>query len=141
MEPDTFLERCAHILAERLEAFGYTFTIAQPTTNGSGGPFARGVFRRGDRQIQLWARYDRLGGVVYRVGDDEFTHQAYMRAIGLEKTAHWPRLNDGDPLGGFERLLRDFAHCAEFLMGDAALIVRRVRALPPNRTGFKALAS
>jgi hypothetical protein len=141
VEPDTFLEMGARVLAEKLQPLGYEFAITQPPLKGSGGPFAWAAFRHGNREIQLWARYDRLGSVRYRLGDEEFTHQEYMRAMGLEKDAHWPGFDDGDPLGGFKRLLSDLGQCDEFLTGDAAAIVERVRALPPERTGFQALGS
>ncbi len=141
MEPDTFLELGARVLAEKLEPLGYEFAITQPSLKGSGGPFAWAAFRRGDREIQLWARYDRLGSVLYRLGDHEFTHKEYMRAMGLEREAHWPGFDDGDPLGGFKRLLVDLSHCGEFLTGDAASVLEKVRALPPEKTGFQALGS
>jgi hypothetical protein len=139
MEPDKFLEQGARVLAEKLEPLGYEFAIGQPSLNGSGGPFAWAAFKRGDREIRLWVRYDRLGSVLYRLGEDEFTHHDHMRALGLQKAAHWPGFDDGDPLGGFNRLLSDLSHCDEFLTGDAAAVARTVRALPPERTGFQAL--
>lgn len=139
MEPDTFLEKGACVLAEKLEPLGYRFAISQPAIEGSGGSFAWAAFSRGDREIQLWARRDQLGNVRYRLGDDEFTHREHMRALRLETAAHWPGFDDGDPLGGFKRLLLDLAQCDEFLSGDAASVVRRVRTLPPERTGFLAL--
>ena len=141
MKPDIFLESGARVLAKKLEPLGYLFAITQPRLDGSGGPFAWGAFRRDDRKIQLWARYDRLGSVHYRLGEDEFTHQEYMRAMGLTKTARWPGFDDGDPLGGFKRLLSDLGQCDEFLTGDAASVVEAVRALPPEKTGFHALGS
>jgi len=141
VEPDTFLQQGARVLAVTLEPLGYEFAITQPPLKGSGGPFAWGAFKRGDREILLWARFERLGSVRYRVGDHEFTHQDYMRALGLEKAAHWPGFDDGDPLGGFRRLLRDLSHCDDFLSGDAASVVAKVRALPPEKTGFQALGS
>ena len=141
MKPDTFLENGAHVLREKLEALGYEFSMTQPEMKGSGGPFAWAAFRRDDREIQLWARYDRLGSVRYRLGADEFTHQEYMRAMGQEKAARWPGFDDGDPLGGFGRLLSDLSHCDEFLTGDAAAVVEKVRAQPPEKTGFQALGS
>jgi hypothetical protein len=59
----------------------------------------------------------------------------------MEKAAHWPGFDDGDPLGGFERLLRELSHCDEFLTGDAAAVLKTVRALPPEKTGFQAVGS
>jgi hypothetical protein len=141
VEPDTFLEKGARLLAEKLEPLSYRFAIVQPPLKGSGGPFAWAAFKRDDREIQLWARYGQLGSVRYRLGDDELTHQEYMRAMGLETTAHWPGFDDGDPLGGFKRLLSDLGQCDDFLTGDAASVVEKVRALPPEKTGFQALGS
>jgi hypothetical protein len=141
VQPDTFLEQGARILATKLEPLGYQFAITQPATMGGGGPFALAVFERDDRKISLWARYDRLGGVSYSLNNDEFTHQEYMRAMGLEKAAHWPGLDDGDPFGGFRRLLADLRRCDEFLTGDPASVVERIRALGPKRIGFQALGS
>ncbi|MFC7498565.1 hypothetical protein ACFQRC_04940 [Enterovirga sp. GCM10030262] len=88
MEPDTFLEEGARVLAEKLEPLGYEFAIIQPPLTGSGGPFAWAAFKHGSREIQLWARFHRLGSVRYRLGNHEFTHQDYMRALGRERTAH-----------------------------------------------------
>ena len=141
MEPDTFLEQGARVLAKKLKPLGYEFSITQPPLNGSGGPFAWAAFKCGDREIQLWARYERLGSVIYRLGDAEFTHHDYMRALGRGKTAHYPGFDDGDQLGGFKRLLHDLDYCDEFLSGDAAAVVERVRSLPSIKTGFKALRS
>jgi hypothetical protein len=90
MEPEKFLEHGACLLAEKLRPLGYEFAMIQPPLKGSGGPFAWGAFRRGDREIKLWARYDRLGSVHYRLGDDEFTHQDYMRALGWRRRRTGP---------------------------------------------------
>ena len=139
MDPDKFLRLGARILAEKLEPLGYTFEIAQQSTRGSGGVFAEGAFRRADREIRLWARYDRLGGVTYWVSNAEFKHRDYMRLLGLEKVAQYPGLDDGDVFGGFQRLLHDLDNYDEFLTGDAMSVAQRVRALPAEKAGFNAL--
>jgi hypothetical protein len=141
MDPDKFLRLGARILAEKLEPLGYAFEIAQQPTRGSGGVFAEGAFRRADREIRLWARCDQLGGVTYWVSNAEFKHHDYMRLLGLAKVAEYPGLDDGDVFGGFRRLLRDLENCDEFLTGDAMSVAKRVRALPPEKTGFSALGS
>jgi hypothetical protein len=140
MEAGAFLEQGARILATRLEPLGYRFEIVQQPTQGSGGTFAIGAFRRGDREIRLWVRFNNLS-VNYRVGEIEFAHGDYMRTLGLEKVAHFPGFNDGDPLGGFRRLLHDLQQCDDFLIGDANSLAQRIRALPPKKTGFQALGS
>lgn len=141
MDPDKFLRLGARILAQKLEPLGYAFEIAQQPTRGSGGVFAEGAFRRADREIRLWARYDRLGGVTYWVSNAEFKHHDYMRLLGLAKVAEYPGLDDGDVFGGFRRLLRDLENCDEFLTGDAMSVAKRVRSLPPEKTGFSALGT
>lgn len=141
MDPDKFLRLGARILAEKLEPLGYSFEILQELTRGSGGFFAEGAFRRSDREIRLWARYDRLGGVTYSVNNAEFKHHDYMRLLGLEKVAQYPGWDDGDVFGGFRRLLQDLEVCDEFLTGDAVSVAKQVRTLPPEKTGFSALGS
>ena len=135
MDPDKFLRLGARILAEKLEPLGYAFEITQHPTRASGGIFAEGAFRRADREIRLWARYDCLGGVTYWVSNAEFNHHDYMRLLGLAKVAEYPGLADGDVFGGFRRLLSDLENCAEFLTGDAMSVAKRVRALPPEKQG------
>ena len=141
MEPDTFLEQGARILGPKLEPLGYRFAITRRPTKGSGGPFARAVFTRGDREVRLWARFDRLGGVSYCFGRDEFGHRDHMRALGLEQVSRYPGFDDGDPLGGFRRLLHDLEGCDDFLSGDAAAVARKVRSLASEKTGFRALGT
>ena len=139
MEPENFLRQGQGILAAKLGPLGYWFEIVTPATSGSGGPFAEASFMREDREIRLWVRYGRLGGVTYRIGNDEFGHKDYMRALGRAKTAEYPGFDDGDPLGGFKRLLRDLEYCGEFLTGDATGVAEKVKALPPRPAGLKAL--
>jgi hypothetical protein len=141
MDPENFLRLGARVLAEKLEPLGYSFEIVQQPARGSGGFFAEGAFRRADREIRLWARYDRLGGVTYWVGNAEFKHHDYMRLLGIEKISQYPGLDDGDVFGGFRRLLHDLENCDEFLTGDAVTVAKRVRALPPDKRGFSALGS
>jgi hypothetical protein len=141
MEPDTFLEQGARVLAHKLTPLGYEFFVPEPPLRGSGGPFAWAAFERGNRAIKLWARFERLGSVLYSLGDAEFTHQDYMRALGLEKVAQYPGFEDGEQLGGFKRLLHDLEYCGEFLTGDAAAVVEKVRSMPPKKSGFQALNS
>jgi hypothetical protein len=140
MGPDVFLERGANILAPKLEPLGFTFHIIQQPIAGSGGFFAIGTFCRSDRRIRFWARYENLR-VNYCIGDLEFDHHTHMRAVGREKEAQFPGIHDGEPFSGFRRLLHDLEYCDEFLTGDAESIARRVRALPPEKTGFSALSS
>ena len=140
MQPDRFLEQGAKILAPKLEPLGYRFEVIQRPLQGSGGTFAVAGFRRGERLIRIWARFDNIR-VNYVVGDVEFTHTDHMRALGLERSAQFPGFNDGDPFSAFERLLHDLDFCGEFLTGDAEQIVERVRSLPPEKSGFGALGS
>ncbi|QNM82829.1 hypothetical protein H8M03_00170 [Sphingomonas sabuli] len=141
MDPDKFLRLGVRVLAQKLEPLGFAFEIVQQPTRGSGGVFAEGAFRRADRELRLWARYDQLGKVTYWVSNAEFDHHDYMRLLGLAKVAEYPGFDDGDVFGSFRRLLRDLENCDEFLTGDAMSVARKVRSLPPEKTGFSALGA
>lgn len=140
MQPDTFLQQGAKILAPKLEALGYRFEVIERPIQGSGGTFAVAGFRRGERLIRIWARFDNIR-VNYVVADAEFTHTDHMRALGLERSAQFPGFNDGNTFSAFRRLLHDLDFCGEFLTGDAEQIIERVRSLPPEKSGFEALRS
>jgi hypothetical protein len=140
MEPDSFLEEGKRILSPKLEPLGYRFELIRRPVQGSGRPFAIAAFRRGDRSVRMWARFENLR-VDYVVGDVEFTHTDHMRALGFKDSAQFPGFNEGDSLDAFRRLLCDLEHCTEFLAGDAQAIAERVRSLPPEKTGFAALGS
>jgi hypothetical protein len=140
MTSEVYLAQGAELLKPKLGEAGYCFTITD-TARGSGGPFAEGVFKRGDQEIRLRVRHDALGGVAYRAGADEWSHSDYMRAIGRGKEAQYPGFHDGDPFGGFRRLLVDLNECGQFLNGDGRSIDDLVRSMPPRPKGFKALSS
>ena len=140
MYPDTFLIDGARILAPKLEPLGYRFEITQQPIQGSGGFFAIGTFSRPDRRIRFWARYENLR-VDYCVGEVEFDHRTHMRALGREREAHFPGIHDDEAFGGFKRLLHDLDYCDEFLSGDAQALAERVKALPPEKSGYAALGS
>ncbi|TMJ10898.1 MAG: hypothetical protein E6G94_16815 [Alphaproteobacteria bacterium] len=116
----------------------FRFEITQQPIQGSGGFFAVGSFARPDRRIRFWARYENLR-VDYCVGDFEFDHHTYMRALSREKEALFPGIHDDTLFGGFRRLLDDLDYGDEFLSGDTQALAERVKALPPEKTGFAAL--
>jgi hypothetical protein len=140
MSPNAFLEQGARLISSKLEPLGFRFELLS-VASGSGGPFAEGVFSRGDRQLILWVRFDRLGGVRYRIGASDFDHETYMRAMGREKEARYPGLPDDDSFGGFRRLLADLDLCGDVLDGDAESVLEMVASLPAAATGFAALST
>jgi len=112
-KPESFLLQGAEILGKKLYALNFAFEIVE-RGKGSGGEFAVGSFRNGDRELRLWFRFE-LGGVFYRKNDLERTHAQYMQAIGRERDARYPGFSHGDQLAGFRHLLEDLEHCDDFL--------------------------
>jgi hypothetical protein len=138
MAPEKYLARGAELIGQKLSQFGFHFAITD-IGRGSGGPFAEGAFTRGDQQICLWVRHDRLGRVTYRAGTFKWSHSDYMRALGLSTTAQYPGFESDDLFGSFRRLLSDLDHCTEFLAGDGRSVAGLVQSIPPPPKGFKAL--
>jgi hypothetical protein len=95
---------------------------------GSGGEFARVVFCRGDRALELHYRFS-LGLVTYRIGSLTIDHDAYMRGVlGKSRANHFPVFSS-DPTQQFEALLFDLEHFAhDFLSGSGSEFERCVIA-------------
>lgn len=111
--PDVMLQKGALILKPKLSAYGFSFKVIDQG-RGSGGSFAIGRFRNGDRQIELWFRYQ-LGSVTYKKGKIKKSHADYMQALGREREAAYPGYGWGDNLKGFHHLLSDLQYCEAFL--------------------------
>src|SRR3954468_6571128 len=95
---------------------------ASPTSparrgEGSGGPFVRGGFERGERRLELSLRHS-LGGVVYHLGEAEMTHEQYMRRLlGTRQGNLYPGFSS-HPLDGFRHLRHDLDRFAwDFVQG------------------------
>jgi hypothetical protein len=99
------LRQGSAILRPTLSAHG--FTMIDPTVGvGSGGPFTVGIWQRSDgfrfETHMRWA----LGIVRYDWNRASFTHQEYMRWIGMRGA--YPGFSE-DPLDGFRHLATDLA--------------------------------
>lgn len=135
------LKQGADILGAKLYPLGFTFECFGPIHGGSGGSYASGSFRNGDREITLWFRFH-LGEVRYRKGNVGHPHQALMQYLCLEDQARYPGYQSADPLSGFRDLLADFEYCTLFFENEGRGFEQAMRHFvyrdPP--TGFAALS-
>lgn len=140
MDPRELLDTGRSILDPLLEAHGFAFEAGRAGV-GSGGPFARGAYVRGDRRLEFSVRWS-LGEVVYRLGDRLLAHEHFMRAVGAERDAAYPGFSD-DPVDGFRHLRTDLERFAgSFLSGSATdfdHLIQQAAATAP-RTGFGRLS-
>jgi hypothetical protein len=124
-EPQRALKVGVEVLDDLLRSQGFVYT---PTTVGvgSGGSFAAGEFRRGNRTLELHYRYS-LGLVAYHVGDLVLSHEDYMwSVVGRRWATDYPGFSK-EPLDGFRHLLSDLTHhCIGFLEGSDADFARHV---------------
>lgn len=107
------------ILSGLMTVHGFLFV---PTDSGrsSGGEYASGECRRGNRVLELHFRYS-LGLVHYHIGSSSIVHEDYMwSAIGERHASEYPGFS-ADPLDGFRHLLHDLeGHGIDFLRGSDA---------------------
>ncbi len=141
MSPEVALEKGAEILNPKLQPLDFTFSIVEHG-KGSGGNFAVGSFKNGDREIRIWFRFE-VGGVSYRKGDLERGHVEFMQFLGLEGKSALPGFGAGDPLAGFRHLLQDLDHCALLLENDGTAFYDAMKnyVYKPKPTGFSALSA
>jgi hypothetical protein len=130
-EPRETLKAGAEISDDLMRSHGFVFS-STPDGSSSGGAFAAGEFRRGNRSLELHCRYS-LGLVTYHVGHLTLSHEDYMWSVlGRRWASRYPGFSK-EPLDGFRHLLADLKqYCTEFLTGsDAsfALHVERADAL------------
>jgi hypothetical protein len=102
MNPVETLRDGAAELAPALTLHGFQFV---PTGSGvgSGGHYATGEFRRGDRRLELHFRYS-LGLVAYHIGAESLSHAELVRAVvatqSIQHPAQYPGFSE-DPSKGF----------------------------------------
>lgn len=118
----------------RSHGFAYTPTAAGA---GSGGAFASGEFRQGNRSLELHYRYS-LGLVTFRVGNLTLSREDYMWSVLDGRwRSEYPGFSQ-DPLDGFRRLRTDLEnHCLDFLAGSDAAFESHAR----RAEGFKKTAA
>ena len=95
---------------------------------GSGGPYASGIYVNGDRSLEIHFRFS-LGLVTYHVGKRSLDHESYMRTVlGNRGGNRYPGFSD-DPISGFENLAYDLRNFASaFLNGDSKEFARYAAA-------------
>ncbi len=122
---EEILNSGSQILGEILHGDGFTFTPKQ-SGRSSGGMFAAGEFRRGNRVLELHYRHS-LGLVTYHLGNASLTHQAYMLLVlGKPNASHYPGFSDG-PLDGFRHLRDDLVEYGkDFLTGSDDDFLRHI---------------
>jgi hypothetical protein len=91
-------------------------------SRGSGGNFARGEYVRGSRRLELHFRHS-LGLVRYHDGDDNASHEAYMRELGIWEQCRYPGFSE-EPIDAFANLSADLRHAEDFLSSDASVLRR-----------------
>lgn len=120
--PRQVLENGANILQPFLAQNGFTFRFVHQGM-GSGGAYAIGEFRQGNRRLELHFRYS-LGLVRYRIGSVNASHEFYVATLGVKEQCHYPGFSD-DPLDGFRYLLRDLESFADdFIAGSGAILAQ-----------------
>jgi len=122
MNPRVVLGNGARILEPFLAPHGFSFSFREEG-DSSGGPFAWGEFRSGQRRLALHMRWS-LGLVTYSIGEVEVSHEAYMRELGVRSECRYPGFSE-DPLDGFRHLASDLkSRTADFLSGDCSILRR-----------------
>jgi hypothetical protein len=138
------LEQGACELALVLGPVGFDFV---PTGSGrsSGGLFASGEFRKGNRHLELHFRYS-LGLVRYHVDGQNLTHEELVRAVrttnGIHEEGAYPGFSD-DPLDAFRRLRGDLERFGRvFTSGtdEEFRVLKRWVDEHPKARGFAAIA-
>jgi hypothetical protein len=129
-DPNHTLQRGASLLGQLLLRHGFVFEILG-AGEGSGGTFAFGHFRRGDRRVELHFRYS-LGLVRYHLGSRSMSHEDFMYAVqGKLHASKYPGFS-GDPMDGFRDLLSDLeAYGTDFLSGTDDCLLRRIEQANP----------
>jgi hypothetical protein len=141
--PRELLARGAAELAELLGPAGFEF-VETEDGESSGGDFASGEFRRGDRRLELHVRSS-LGLVRYHFGDESLSHADLVRGVRaldrLSEEGAYPGFSE-DPMAGFRHLRHDLDRFGGvFLRGGA----KAFRALHkwvtknPKRSGIAGL--
>ena len=119
------LQRGADLLGTLLLPYGFAFEVLG-AGRCSGGDFAFGNFRHGDRRIELHFR-DSLGMVRYLLGSSSMTHENYMYAVlGAWHASRYPGFSS-DPMDGFRDLLSDLKdYGSDFVSGTDDCLSRRI---------------
>ena len=127
MNPQEALQAGRQILDPVLLPAGFNY-VAGEAGDSSGGPFARAVYAKDDRELELHFR--RALMAAYRVGGKELSHNDYMKRKGVWAESQYARFSRDGPLDGFRALRADLEKfCAEFIRGSGEEIAQFVNNL------------
>lgn len=73
-----------------------------------------------DRRLELHFRYS-LGPVRYHVGQDNASHESYMRELNVWDQCQYPGFSN-DAMDAFARLAHDVTFAEDFLDGSASVL-------------------
>jgi hypothetical protein len=139
------LERGVAQLAEVLGPAGFQFVETEEDV-GSGGAYASGEFRRGDRRLELHFRSS-LGLVRYHFGEESLSHQELVRGVrALERISEegeYPGFSD-DPMAGFHHLRHDLDRFGGVFLHGGAKAFRALKKWldkHPKKSGLAGLGA
>jgi hypothetical protein len=122
IDPEWALREGAAILAPYLNLFGFKFRLVAQGSS-SGGRWAEGEFRCGNRRLEFHFRHS-LGQVVYHVDNFRMSHEEYLKVLGAWEIRRYPGFTD-DPLEPFRQFLHDLrAITSDFVVGQTEEFVR-----------------
>jgi hypothetical protein len=143
--PGERLERGGAELAEVLGPAGFQF-VETDEGMGSGGAYASGEFRRGDRRLELHFRSS-LGLVRYHFGEESLSHQELVRGVrALERISEegeYPGFSD-DPMAGFRHLRHDLDRFGGVFLHGGAKAFRALKKWldkHPKKSGLAGLGA
>jgi hypothetical protein len=143
MTPREILDRGVAELAEVLGPAGFTYAAVEED-EGSGGPYAIGEFRKGERRLELHFRYS-LGLVRYHFGDESLSHEDLVRGVRavdhIAAEAQYPGFSD-DPASAFHRLRVDIERFGDVFLNRGAKAFRALKKWldkHPRKSGFAGL--
>jgi hypothetical protein len=109
MLPSEALVAGARDMQQVFAPHGFAFALINEG-RGSGGAYASGEYRRGNRRLELHYR-NSLGLVAYHVGEVSLAHADYVRAVsaltGASALPSYPGFSTDNPLVAFSHLCHD----------------------------------
>ena len=137
--PKRHLLEGVEILNGVLSSHGFVFQLGA-CDKGSGGWFASGSYRRGERELELHFRGS-LGLVTYHIGDDSLDHETYMRFVGAYGQNQYPGFPK-EPIESFMHLASDISnYCTDFVSGDGSQFRAWAQEIRQNPMKFKGIGA
>lgn len=122
---EQILQHGADLPGALLVPNGFAFVVLG-AGKGSGGAFAFGQFRRGERRLEFHFRYS-LGMVSDHFGSLSMSHEDFIRAVlGRRHASKYPGFSI-EPMDGFRDLLSDLKeYGSDFITGNDDCLLRRI---------------